>query len=100
MSSQNDKGAPAKDMKAEGQERNGKMKAEGEERNGKMKAEGEERNGNMKAEGQERNGNMKAEGREEGRSQTTGQAGAGRQALDRAAHQDHDRDPRSSTWRL
>jgi hypothetical protein len=54
MSSQNEKGAPAKDMKAEDQERNG----------------------NMKAEGQERNGNMKAEGAES-RSQTTGQAGAG-----------------------
>ncbi|MGA7073390.1 DUF1236 domain-containing protein [Bradyrhizobium sp.] len=66
MSSQNEKGTPSKDMKAEEHERNGKMKAEGEERNG-----------NMKADGQERNGNMKAEGREESRSQTTGQAGAG-----------------------
>jgi hypothetical protein len=87
MSSENEKGAPAKDLKAEGQERNGNMKAE--ERNehkGNMKAEERnERNGNMKAEGQERNGNMKAEGRnghattaaEGNRTQTTGQAGAG-----------------------
>jgi Protein of unknown function (DUF1236) len=66
MSSQNEEKGASKDMKAEGQERNGKMKAEGQERNG-----------NMKAESQERNGNMKAESRE-GRSQTTtGQAGAG-----------------------
>jgi hypothetical protein len=84
MSSQNEKGTPSKDMKAEEHQRNGNMKAEGQERNGNMKAEGQERNGNMKAEGQERNGNMKAESRDgksttsaESRSQTTGQAGAG-----------------------
>jgi Protein of unknown function (DUF1236) len=47
MNSQNEKGAPAKDMKAEDQERNGNMKAEGRDSNS------------------------------ESRSQTTGQAGAG-----------------------
>jgi uncharacterized protein DUF1236 len=49
MSSQNEKGAPAKDMKAEDHERNGNMKAEGREDNKSA----------------------------EGRAQTTGQAGAG-----------------------
>jgi hypothetical protein len=51
MNSQNEKGAPAKDMKAEDQERNGNMKAEGRDSNSTTAAEG--------------------------RSQTTGQAGAG-----------------------
>ena len=51
MNSQNEKGAPAKDMKAEDQERNGNMKAEGRDSNSTTSAEG--------------------------RSQTTGQAGAG-----------------------
>jgi hypothetical protein len=51
MSSQNEKGAPAKDMKAEDQERNGNMKAEGREN--------------------------AAGSKQEERSQTTGQAGAG-----------------------
>jgi hypothetical protein len=60
MNSQNEKGAPSKDMKAEDQERNGSMKAEGQERNGTTKAEG-------------RDSNSAAESR----SQTTGQAGAG-----------------------
>jgi hypothetical protein len=54
-STQNEKGAASKDMKAEGRE---------------------DRTGNMKAEGREERGNMKAEGRE-GRSETVGQAGAG-----------------------
>jgi len=53
MSSQNDKGAAGKDMKAEGQERNGNMKAEG------------------------RDNNTAAGAKEEERSKTTGQAGAG-----------------------
>ena len=56
MSSQTEKGAAGKDMKAEGRE----------DRNGNMKAEG--RNGNMNAE----SGNAA-----ESRSQTVGQAGAG-----------------------
>src|SRR5579872_918652 len=65
MSSQNEKGAAGKDMKAEDQERRGNMKAEGRE----------DRDGNMKAEGREgRDNNPTAV---EGRSQTTGQAGAG-----------------------
>jgi hypothetical protein len=51
MSSQNEKGAPAKDMKAEDRERNGNMKAEGQERNPTTASES--------------------------RSQTTGQAGSG-----------------------
>jgi hypothetical protein len=51
ISSQNEKGAPAKDMKAEDQERNGTTKAEGRDSNSTTAAEG--------------------------RSQTTGQAGAG-----------------------
>jgi Protein of unknown function (DUF1236) len=54
-STQNEKGAAGKDMKAEGRE---------------------DRTGNTKAEGREERGNMKAEGRE-GRSETVGQAGAG-----------------------
>ena len=66
ISSQNEKGAPAKDMKAEDHERNGNMKAESQERNGTTKAEGQERN-------QERNSTTATESR----SQTTGQAGAG-----------------------
>ena len=66
MNSQNEKGAPAKDMKAEDRERNGNMKAESQERNGTTKAEGQERN-------QERNSTTATESR----SQTTGQAGAG-----------------------
>jgi hypothetical protein len=66
ISSQNEKGAPAKDMKAEDRERNGNMKAESQERNGTTKAEGQERN-------QERNSTTATESR----SQTTGQAGAG-----------------------
>lgn len=53
MSSQNEKGAAGKDMKAEGQERNGNMKAEG------------------------RNDNTTAGAKQEERSQTVGQAGAG-----------------------
>lgn len=65
-SSENDNAKGAKDLKAEGRE----------DRNG-TKAEG--RDGNMKAEGREdRKGNMNAETKgAEGRSQTTGQAGAG-----------------------
>jgi hypothetical protein len=51
-STQNEKGAAGKDMKAEGRE---------------------DRSGNMKAEGREDRGNMKTEGR----SETVGQAGAG-----------------------
>ena len=75
MSSQNEKGAAGKDMKAEGQEHNGNMKAEGQERNGNMKAEGrDDRNSNMKAEGRENNS---AAGAKQGRSETVGQAGAG-----------------------
>jgi hypothetical protein len=62
MSSQNEKGAAGKDMKAEGQERNGNMKAEGQERNGNMKAE--------------ERGNKSTTAAEGNRSQTTGQAGA------------------------
>jgi hypothetical protein len=62
ISSQNEKGAPAKDMKAEDRERNGNMKAESQERNGTTKAEGQERNSTTAT---------------ESRSQTTGQAGAG-----------------------
>jgi hypothetical protein len=54
-STQNEKGAASKDMKAEGRE---------------------DRTGNMKAEGREDRSGMKAEGRE-GRSETVGQAGAG-----------------------
>jgi hypothetical protein len=54
-STQNEKGAAGKDMKAEGRE---------------------DRTGNTKAEGREERSNMKAEGRE-GRSETVGQAGAG-----------------------
>ncbi len=53
MSSQNDKGAAGKDMKAEGQERNGNMKAEGRENSTTAGAKQEER------------------------SKTVGQAGAG-----------------------
>jgi Protein of unknown function (DUF1236) len=59
MSTQNEKGAPGKDMKAEGRE---------------------DRGGNMKAEGREdRSGNMNADSKTgtESRSQTVGQAGAG-----------------------
>jgi Protein of unknown function (DUF1236) len=58
MSSQNEKGAASKDMKAEGRE---------------------DRDGNMKAEGrQDRTGNMNADkSGTESRSQTVGQAGAG-----------------------
>jgi hypothetical protein len=56
MNSQNEKGAPAKDMKAEDQERNGNMKAEGRDNNGRENAAG---------------------AKQEERSQTTGQAGAG-----------------------
>jgi hypothetical protein len=56
MSSQNEKGAPGKDMKAEDQDRNGNQ----------------ERNGNMKAESRDNNSTAS-----ESRSQTTGQAGAG-----------------------
>jgi hypothetical protein len=56
MSSQNEKGAPAKDMKAEDQERNGNMKAEGRDSNGRENTAG---------------------AKPEERSQTTGQAGAG-----------------------
>jgi len=99
MSSENEKGAGAKGMKAEGNERKGNMKAEGREghenkaesrEGGENKAEGREgRENNMKAEGREgRENNMKAQGREgpngtgataaeQGRTQTTGQAGAG-----------------------
>jgi len=73
MSSQNEKGTPSKDMKAEEHQRNGNMKAEGQERNGNMKAEGQERNGNMKAESRDGKSTTSAESR----SQTTGQAGAG-----------------------
>jgi Protein of unknown function (DUF1236) len=65
-STQNEKGAPSKDMKAEGRE----------DRGGNIKAEGREDRGGMKAEGREDRGSMKAEGRE-GRSETVGQAGAG-----------------------
>jgi hypothetical protein len=54
-SSQNEKGAPGKDMKAEGRD---------------------ERNGGMKAEGRD-NMNADSKNAAEGRSQTTGQAGAG-----------------------
>jgi hypothetical protein len=54
-STQNEKGAASKDMKAEGRE---------------------DRTGNMKAEGRDDRSGMKAEGRE-GRSETVGQAGAG-----------------------
>jgi hypothetical protein len=54
-STQNEKGAASKDMKAEGRE---------------------DRTGNMKAEGRGDRSGMKAEGRE-GRSETVGQAGAG-----------------------
>ena len=55
MSSQNEKGAAGKDMKAEARDPNGAMKAEG------------------------RNGNMNADSKNatESRSQTVGQAGAG-----------------------
>jgi hypothetical protein len=56
MNSQNEKGAPAKDMKAEDQERNGNMKAEGRDSNGRENTAG---------------------AKPEERSQTTGQAGAG-----------------------
>ena len=88
-SSQNEKGAAGKDMKAEGREDHNGMKAEGrEERNG-TKAEGREERNGTKAEGREERNGTKAEGRDnnmnpgarnaaEGRSQTTtGQAGAG-----------------------
>jgi hypothetical protein len=73
MSSQNEKGTPSKDMKAEEHQRNGNMKAQGQERNSNMKAEGQERNGNMKAESRDGKSTTSAESR----SQTTGQAGAG-----------------------
>ncbi|MGA8902116.1 DUF1236 domain-containing protein [Bradyrhizobium sp.] len=73
MSSQNEKGTPSKDMKAEEHQRNGNMKAEGQERNGNMKAEGQDRNGSMKAESRDGKSTTSAESR----SQTTGQAGAG-----------------------
>ena len=56
MSTQNEKGAPAKDMKAEEQERNGNTKAEGRDSNGRENTAG---------------------AKQEERSQTTGQAGAG-----------------------
>jgi hypothetical protein len=62
MSSQNEKGTPSKDMKAEEHQRNGNMKAEGQERNGNMKAESRDGKSTTAA---------------ESRSQTTGQAGAG-----------------------
>ncbi len=62
MSSQNEKGTPSKDMKAEEHQRNGNMKAEGQERNGNMKAESRDGKSTTSA---------------ESRSQTTGQAGAG-----------------------
>ena len=81
-----------------------------------MKAEGrDDRDNNMKAEGRDRDrdNNMKAEGRDSKsgtnaaetkstteRSQTTtGQAGAGAKLTDRAAHQDHDRDPQRAVAR-
>jgi hypothetical protein len=69
MSSENDNAKGAKDLKAEGREDRTGTKAEGREG----------RDGNMKAEGREdRKGNMNAETKgAEGRSQTTGQAGAG-----------------------
>jgi len=76
MSSQNERGAAGKDMKAEDQQRNGNMKAQGKERNDNMKAEGQQRNGNTKAEGPN-NMNTGANTAGQGRSQTTGQAGAG-----------------------
>jgi hypothetical protein len=63
ISSQNEKAAPGKDMKAEERERGGNMKTENQERNGNMKAESRENNPTAGA-------------REEGRSQTVGQAGA------------------------
>src|SRR5450631_1340610 len=68
-SSENDNAKGAKDLKAEGREDRTGTKAEGREG----------RDGNMKAEGREdRKGNMNAETKgAEGRSQTTGQAGAG-----------------------
>jgi Protein of unknown function (DUF1236) len=75
MSSQNERGATGKDMKAEDQ-RNGNMKAQGKERNDNMKAEGQQHNGNTKAEGPN-NMNTGANTAAEGRAQTTGQAGAG-----------------------
>jgi hypothetical protein len=65
-STENENAKGAKDLKAEGREDRTGTKAEG-------------RDGNMKAEGREdRKGNMNAETKgAEGRSQTTGQAGAG-----------------------
>jgi len=54
--SQNEKGGPAKDMKAEDHERNGNMKAEGRDNNARENTAG---------------------AKEEERSKTTGQAGAG-----------------------
>jgi Protein of unknown function (DUF1236) len=56
QSTQNEKGAPAKDMKAEDQPRNGNTKAEGRDSNGRENTAG---------------------AKQEERSQTTGQAGAG-----------------------
>ncbi len=80
MSSQNEKGAAGKDMKAEGRE----------DRNGNIKAEG--RNGNMNADSR----NATDKNATESRSQTVGQAGAGARTLNRATHQDHDRDQGSA----
>lgn len=85
MSSQNEKGAAGKDMKAEDQ-RHGNMKAEGQERDHNMKAEGREDRNNNRAEGREMNRDTnRAEGRENDRAagargeerSTVGQAGAG-----------------------
>ncbi len=64
-SSQNEKGAAGKDMKAE--EKGAPAKD--------MKAEDQQRGGNMKTEG--RDSTSTAGAKEEGRSQTVGQAGAG-----------------------
>jgi hypothetical protein len=81
MSSENEMKGDAKDMKAEGRERQEKnMKAEGRgDRDKNMKAEGQEgRENNEKAEGREgRDTSTNAQTRTNERSQTTtGQAGA------------------------